>query len=88
MKQRKSYLEGFHQLSLEARLWYTSRLASTLHRGGRQADAKKLMDEVQDAKVTDVQILSELVRVMAQIGEIDAAERILAQVSATSSTIG
>ena len=82
----KSYLDGLSQLSLEARLWYTSRLASALYRGGRQADAKKLMDEIEDAKVTDVQVLSELVRVMAQIGEVDAAEQILAQLPAVSST--
>ena len=82
----KSYLEELSQLSLEARLWYTSRLASVLYRGGRQADAKKLMGEIKDATVTDVQVLSELVRALTQIGEIDASEGILAQLPATSST--
>ena len=92
----KSYLDGLNQLSLEARLWYTSRLASVLYRGGKsrvarilflgQADAKKLMGEIKDAKVTDVQVLSELVRALTRIGEIDAAGGILAQLPATSST--
>ena len=80
----KSYLDGLSQLSLEGRLWYTSQLASALYRGGRQADAKKLMGEIEDASVTDVQVLSELVRVLTQIGEIDVAEQILAQLPATS----
>ena len=65
----KSYLDGLSQLSLEARLWYTSQLASALYRGGRQADAKRLIDEIEDTKVTDVQVLSERVRALTQIGE-------------------
>ena len=81
----KSYLDGLSQLSLEARLWYTSQLASALYRGGRQADAKKLMNEIEDTKVTDVQVLSELVRVMTQIGAVDAAEQILEQLPSASS---
>ena len=82
----KSYLDGLSQLSLEARLWYTSQLASSLYRGGRQADAKKLMGEIEDAKVTDVQALSELVRVLTQIGEVDTAAQVLAQLPAASSS--
>ena len=82
----KSYLDGLNQLSVEARLWYTSRLASDLYQGGRQADAKKLMAGIEDVKVTDIQVLSKLVGVMTQIGEIDAAEQTLAQVPDTSST--
>ena len=80
----KSYLDGLSQLSLEARLWYTSQLVSTLYRGGKQADAKKLVREIEDTSVTDVQVLSEVVRILTQIGETDAAERILAQLPTTS----
>ena len=80
----KSYLDGLSQLSLEARLWYTSLLASALYRDGKQVDAKKLVDEIEDTSVTDVQVLSELVRVLTQIGETDTAEQILAQLPATS----
>ena len=80
----KSYLDGLNALSLEARLWYTSQLASALYRGGKQADAKKLMDEIEDTKVTDVQVLSERVRVLTQIDEVDAAEQILEQLPSTS----
>ena len=82
----KSYLDGLSQLSLEGRLWYASQLASTLYRGGRQADAKKLMYEIEAAKVTDVQVLSEVVRVLTQVGEVDAAEGVLAQLPSASST--
>ena len=81
----KSYLNGLSQLSLEARLWYTSQLASTLYRGGRQVDAKRLIDEIKDVKVTNVQVLSELIRVLTQIGEVNAAEQILVQLPAASS---
>ena len=81
----KSYLDGLSQLPLEARLWYTSQLANTLYRGGRQVDAKKLMHEIEDTKVTDVQVLSELVRVLTQIGEVNAAEQILVQLPSASS---
>ena len=80
----KSYLDGLSQLSLEARLWYTSQLANTLYRGGKQADAKKLVREIEGTNVTDVQVLSELVRGLTQIGETDAAEQILARVPVTS----
>ena len=80
----RSYLDGLSQLSLEARVWYTGRLANTLYRGGKHADAKKLMGEIEDTKVTDVQVLSELIRVLTHIGETDAAEQILAQVPVTS----
>ena len=80
----KSYLDGLSQLSLEARLWYTSLLANALYRDGKQVDAKKLVDEIEDTSVTDVQVLSELVRVLTQIGETDTAEQILAQFPATS----
>ncbi len=80
----KSYLDGLSQLSLEARLWYTCRLANTLHRGGNQADAKKLVHEIEDTGVTNVQVLSELVRVLTQIGETDTTEQILARLPVTS----
>lgn len=80
----KSYLDGLSQLSLEARLWYTCRLANTLHRGGNQADAKKLVHEIEDTSVTNVQVLSELVRVLTQIGETDTTEQILARLPVTS----
>ena len=81
----KGYLGGLNQLSREAQLWYTSRLANILYRGGKQADAKKLVHEIEATGVTDVQVLSELVRVLTQIGETDAAEQILAQLPVTSS---
>ncbi len=81
----KSYLDELSHLSLEARLWYTSKLANTLYRGGKQADAKRLIDEIEDTKVTDVQVLSELVKTLTQIGEVGAAEEILAQLPAASS---
>ena len=79
-----NYLGGLSQLSLEARLWYTSQLASTLYQGGKQADAKKLIHEIEDTEVTDVQVLSERVRVLTQIGEVDTAGQILAQLPSAS----
>ena len=81
----KSYLDGLSQLSLEAQLWYTSQLARVLYQGGKQVDAKKLMHEVESAEITDVQVLSEFAKVLTQIGEVDAAEGVLAQLSSTSS---
>ena len=81
----KSYLAGLSQLSLEAQLWYTSQLANTLYQQGKRTDAKKLVHKITDAKVTDVQVVSELVRVLTQIGEVDAAEQILAQLPSASS---
>ena len=79
----KSYLDGLSQLSLEARLWYTCQLANTLYRGGKQVDAKKLVHEIEDTSVTDVQVLSELVRVLTQIGEVDTTGQILARLPVT-----
>ena len=82
----KGYLDDLSELSLEARLWYTSQLANALYRGGKQADAKKLVHEIEDTSVTDVQVLSEVVRILTQIGETGTAEQILAQLPATSNT--
>ena len=81
----KGYLDGLSQLSPEARLWYASQLASTLYREGKQADAKTLMREVESAEITDAQVLSEFAKVLTQIGEVEAAEQILAQLSSSSS---
>ncbi len=81
----KGYLDGLSQLSPEARLWYASQLASTLYRGGKHDDAKTLMCEVESAEITDAQVLSEFAKVLTQIGEVDTAEQILAQLSSTSS---
>ena len=80
----KSYLDGLSQLSLEARLWYTSQLANTLYRDGKQTDAKKLVHEIEDTSVTDVQVLSEVVRILTQIGETGTAEQILAELPVAS----
>lgn len=75
----KGYLDGLSQLSLEARLWYTSQLANALYRGGKQTDAKKLVHAIEDTSVTEVQVLSEVVRILTQIGETGTAEQILAE---------
>ena len=81
----KGYLDELSRLSPEARLWYASQLASTLYRGGKHDDAKTLMREVESAEITDAQVLSEFAKVLTQIGEVDTAEQILAQLSSTSS---
>ncbi len=84
-KTAKDYLEELDRLSLEARLWYTCRLLSTLLYQGRRDDAKKLMFETEFmnadyvGRITDSIVMSDFTSLMIQLGALDAAETLLAR---------
>ncbi len=75
----KKYLDEMTGLTPEARLWYIAAYAGMLYDQGRKADAEKLLDKLDAAKVTDLNTGSMLVSAFTQMGKIDVAEKILAQ---------
>ena len=56
------------RLPPEAQLWYVAQYALRFYERGRRADAVKLLDEFEPAKVTDLNTGSMLVSAYAQMG--------------------
>ena len=77
----KKYLNEMTGVAPEARLWYAAEYASQFYRRGREAEAQKLLDEFEAAKVTDLNTGSKLVSAYTQMGRTDAAEKVVAQLS-------
>ena len=75
----KKYIDEMSGVALQARLWYIAQYARRLYLQQKKTAAAKLLDEFGDAKVTDPRTASQLVRVFAEMGNIDAAERLIAQ---------
>ena len=75
----KKYLNEMTGVAPEARLWYAAEYASQFYRQGREAEARKLLDEFEAAKVTDLNTGSKLVSAYTQMGRTDAAEKVVAQ---------
>ena len=75
----KKYLDEMTGVAPEARFWYVAEYASQFYQRGKEAEAQKLLDEFEAAKVTDLNTGSKLVSVYAQMGRTDAAERVIAQ---------
>ena len=89
----EGYLDELNRLSLETRLWFACQLASTLHYQGRRDDAKKLIFEVgftrmeMGNKVTNMHVISNIVAILIQLEQMDAAEILLSRlVSPPSNT--
>ncbi|MBI1928664.1 tetratricopeptide repeat protein [Candidatus Poribacteria bacterium] len=79
----KKRLERMSQMmSPEARLWYVSQYAGMLYGQGKKDEMEKLLPEIENAKVTDVQTGAMLIGTLTQMGKIDTAEKILAQIPA------
>ena len=78
----KKYLDEMTGLTPEARYWYIAQYADSFYRRGEKADAEKLSVELEDAKVTDLDTGEKVVNTLAQMGKIDAAEKVLAQLPA------
>ena len=75
-KQRLAEMAG---LTSEARLWFTARYVEMLYEKGRRAEASEIVDNLETANVTDLNTASALVAMLAKVGKIEAAERLLAQ---------
>ena len=78
----KKHLDEMTGLTPEARYWYIAQYADNFYRRGQKADAEKLVVELEDAKVTDLDTGEKIVNTLAQMGKTDAAEKILAQLPA------
>ncbi len=84
----KEYLDEMTGVAPEARFWYVAEYASQFYQRGREAEARKLLDEFEAAKVTDLNTGSMLVSAYAQMGRTDAAEKIVAQLPTPSISPG
>ena len=84
----KKYLDEMTGVAPEARFWYVAEYASQFYQRGREAEARKLLDEFEVAKVTDLNTGSMLVSAYAQMGRTDAAEKIVAQLPTPSISPG
>ena len=77
----KKYLNAMPGLSHEARLRYVAEYAERLYREGKRTDARKLMDELEGVKVTDLSTGVMLVNAFVLIDKTEAAEKVIAQLS-------
>ena len=75
----KKYLDEITALVPEARLWYVARYASDFYRQGRKEGTEKLVVELVDAEVSDLNTGTTIVSALARMGKIDAAEKVLTQ---------
>ena len=73
----KTSLEDMPGIDNVSRLAYIAEYAQILYRKNKKEDAKKLLSEIEDAKVTDINAGFELVAAFDLINKFDAAERIL-----------
>ena len=77
----KKYLDEMTALvSPDTRLWYVARYASHFYRQGRKEDTEKLVVELVDAEVSDLNTGATIVNTLAQMGKTDAAEKVLTQI--------
>ena len=76
----KKYLDEMTFLAPDARLWYIARYASNFYRQGRKTDTEKLVAELVDTEVSDLNTGATLVTTLAQMGKTDAAKKILTQI--------
>ena len=76
----KKYLDEITALAPDARLWYVAGYASIFYRQGRKADTEKLVAELVEAEVSDLNTGSRIVSTLARMGKTDAAEKILTQI--------
>ena len=81
-------LEGMTGLTPEARLWYAATYVGMLHSQGRKPEAASVLDNLEMANVTDINTGSALVVVLAQLGRVEAAERLLAQLQIPATPAG
>ena len=76
----KKYLDEITALAPDARLWYVARYASDFYRQGRKEDTEKLVIELVDAEVSDLNTGVTIVSTLARMGKTDAAEKVLTQI--------
>ena len=77
----KKSLDDMPGLSHEARLRYIAEYATQLYRKRKRDDARKLMGELEDVKVTDLSTGIVLVNTFVLLNKTDAAEKIIAQLA-------
>ena len=81
----KKYINDMPGLTAEAHLWYTAEYAQALYRSGNRTDATKLISEVKDAKVTNLDTGAILAQALILVDKTEAAEKIIGQLSKPAS---
>ncbi|RKU18684.1 hypothetical protein C6503_09105 [Candidatus Poribacteria bacterium] len=75
----KKSLDNMPGLRHEARLQYVAEYAEKLYRQRKRTDARKLMSELEDVKVTDLSTGITLVNAFVLMDKTEAAEKVIAQ---------
>ena len=74
------YLNSITGLTPEARLWYTAQYANILFDEGKKEDAEKLLNELENTKITELNASSMLVSSLILMDRTDTAARVIANV--------
>lgn len=73
------YINDIHNLPTEIQVWFIVKYAGKLSDEGRTADAKKLVENLKNEKVTDLKTGAILIKTLTQINAVEEAQKILDQ---------
>ena len=76
----EKYLNDLTGLTPEAQVWYTAQYANVLFHQGKQTDAEKLLNELENTKVTELNASFMLVGTLAVMDRTEVAERVITNV--------
>ena len=76
----EKHLNNITGLTSEAQLWYTAQYVNKLYHEDKKADAEKLLNELENTKVTELNASSMLVSALLLMDRTEAAERVIANV--------
>ena len=77
----KKFLDDMSDVNPEIRLRYVTEYAENLYRQGKRTDARKLMGELEDSQVPDLNTGVMLVNAFVLMSKPQAAEKVIAQLS-------
>ena len=80
----KNQLDKMSGLTTDARNWYISEYAILFHQQGNRSDAEKLLTELEGINLSNLSNKSRLLDIYVQMGKMDAAERMLSKLPASS----
>ncbi|RKU12664.1 hypothetical protein C6501_10760 [Candidatus Poribacteria bacterium] len=80
----KNQLDKMTGLTTDARNWYISEYAVRFYHQGNLKDAEKLLNELEGVNLSNLSNRSRLLDVYVQMGKVDAAERIISRLPAST----
>ena len=82
----EQYLNNTTDLTEEARLWFTFQYIKKRYLEGEETEAEKLISEIEDTKVMNLDTVDALIETLVLMKKTDAAERILAKLPIPTQT--